>query len=214
MFLFIFCLPSPFPFSEFFFFLRLRPAQMTSGFALSPAIIAAVRPPASQDYLSAASVNGHKAINSSSSSSSSIFAPISLSTCYGRSKCAFSISRKNPRSTIRCDIAVKSAASVDADADLSSPTSLETEEDEKGKATVGARVRVTAPLKVYHVVRVPEVELMGMEGLIKDYVAVWKGKRISANLPYKVQFVKEIEGRGPVKFFTHLKEDEFEFLDP
>lgn len=185
---------------------------MTSGYALlSPAIIAAVRPPTSQDCISAASLNGRKAINSSFSS---IFVPISLSTSYGRSKCAFSISRNNPRSTIRCDIAVKSAASVDADADLSSSTALETEEDEKAKAKIGARVRVTVPLKVYHVVRVPEVELMGMEGFIKDYVVLWKGKRISANLPYKVQFVKEIEGRGPVKFFTHLKEDEFELIDP
>uniref|UniRef100_A0A1J3EI36 Ferredoxin-thioredoxin reductase, variable chain n=1 Tax=Noccaea caerulescens TaxID=107243 RepID=A0A1J3EI36_NOCCA len=186
---------------------------MTSGFALSPAIVAAaVRPLASQDCFSAASVNGRKSTNSCSS----IFVPISLSTSCGRSKCAFSsISRKNPKSTtIRCDIAVKSTASVDADADLSSPTSLETEEDEKAKAKIGAKVRVTAPLKVYHVVRVPEVELMGMEGLIKDYVVLWKGKRISANLPFKVQFVKEIQGRGPVKFFTHLKEDEFELLDP
>ncbi|CAL9229639.1 unnamed protein product [Arabidopsis halleri] len=184
---------------------------MTNGYALSPAIIAAVRPPASQDCLASASLNGRKSINSSSSS---IFVPISLSTSYGRSKCAFSISRKNPRSTIRCDIAVKSAASVDADADLSSSTSLETEEDEKAKEKIGARVRVTVPLKVYHVVRVPEVELMGMEGFIKDYVVLWKGKKISANLPFKVQFVKEIEGRGPVKFFTHLKEDEFELIDP
>ncbi|XP_013628228.1 PREDICTED: lipoyl synthase, chloroplastic isoform X2 [Brassica oleracea var. oleracea] len=173
---------------------------MTSGFALSPAIIAAVRPPASQVRLFTDSVNGRKAIKASSSSSS-------LSTSsYGRSKCAFfSISRKNPRSKkIRCDVSVKSEADL---------TSLETEEDEKAKEKIGARIRVTAPLKVYHVVRVPEVELMGMEGSIKDYVVLWKGKRISANLPFKVQFGKEIEGRGPVKFFAHLKEDEFELID-
>ncbi|CAN8256866.1 unnamed protein product [Cochlearia groenlandica] len=177
---------------------------MTSGYAPSPAIIAAVRPPSSQNY---ASVNGPKAIYSSSRSS------VSLSSPQNRSKRFFSTSRKNPKSKIRCDTAVKSADSMDADA---SPTSsLEAEEDEKAKSKIGARIRVTAPLKVYHVVRVPEpeVELMGMEGLIKDYVVLWKGKRISANLPFKVQFVKDVEGRGPVKFFTHLKEDEFEFLD-
>lgn len=174
---------------------------MTSGFALSPAIIAAVRPPASQVRLLTDSVNGRKAIKASSSSSSSL-----STSSYGRSKCAFfSISRKNPRSKkIRCDVSVKSEADL---------TSLETEEDEKAKEKIGARIRVTAPLKVYHVVRVPEVELMGMEGSIKDYVVLWKGKRISANLPFKVQFVKEIEGRGPVKFFAHLKEDEFELID-
>ncbi|KAG2334419.1 hypothetical protein Bca52824_005599 [Brassica carinata] len=167
---------------------------MTNGFALSPAIIAAAaRPPSPQDRLSAAS------------SCSSISVPTSLSS---RTRCVFSISRKNPRSTLRRDTSVKSSASVDADVSLS-----ETEEDEEAKEKIGARVRVTAPLKVYHVVRVPEVELMGMEGSIKDYVVLWRGKRISANLPFKVQFVKEIEGRGPVKFFAHLKEDEFELID-
>lgn len=53
-----------------------------------------------------------------------------------------------------------------------------------------------------------------MEGFLKQYVAIWKGKRISANFPYKVGFVEEIEGRdGLVKFFVHLKEEEFEFVD-
>ena len=77
---------------------------------------------------------------------------------------------------------------------------------------IGSRVRVSVPLKVYHVPRVPEIDLTGMEGVLKQYVAVWKGKRISVNLPYKIEFVKEIEGRGNVKFFAHLKEDEFEFV--
>ncbi|CAN8298745.1 unnamed protein product [Cochlearia groenlandica] len=39
---------------------------MTSGFALSPAIIAAVRPPSSHERFSSVSVNRHKAIISSS----------------------------------------------------------------------------------------------------------------------------------------------------
>lgn len=68
------------------------------------------------------------------------------------------------------------------------------------------------PLKVHHVPRVPEVDLSGKEGVLKHYVGVWKGKRISANLPYKVEFFIEVEGRGPVKFFAHLKEDEFEYI--
>ncbi|KAJ0238112.1 hypothetical protein HA466_0242270 [Hirschfeldia incana] len=112
-------------------------------------------------------------------------------------------SRRASTMTVRCDVAV----SVNAEeAELS-------EEEIEAKAKVGSSVRVTAPLKVYHVNRVPEVDLEGMEGKVKDYVAVWKGKRISANLPYKVEFFKEVEGRGPVKFVAHLKEDEFEFID-
>ncbi|KAL3516469.1 hypothetical protein ACH5RR_023371 [Cinchona calisaya] len=80
---------------------------------------------------------------------------------------------------------------------------------------IGARVRVKVPLKVYHVPKVPEVELTGKIGFLKQYVAVHKGKRISANLPYKVEFVEENIGgkKGPVKFFAHLKEEEFEYLN-
>ncbi|TKY50515.1 Ferredoxin-thioredoxin reductase, variable chain [Spatholobus suberectus] len=80
------------------------------------------------------------------------------------------------------------------------------------KMKIGARVKVKVPLKVYHVPKVPEVDLTGMEGEIKQYVGLWKGKRISANLPYKVEFVTDIQGRGPVKFFAHLKEDEFDHV--
>lgn len=99
---------------------------------------------------------------------------------------------------------VSSAVEVN---DLSSPPSTSSPE-----ANVGSRIRVTAPLKVYHVPKVPEIEITGLEGVIKQYVGLWKGKRISANLPYKVEFVTEIPGRGPVKFFAHLKEDEFELI--
>ncbi|XWS68403.1 hypothetical protein CRYUN_Cryun04dG0087100 [Craigia yunnanensis] len=112
------------------------------------------------------------------------------------------------RRTISCQAV--STASVDKDEkDASVSGSAEAEEEAK----IGARVRVKVPLKVYHVPRVPEVDLTCLEGVIKQYAGLWKGKRISANLPYKVEFLKEIEGRGPVKFSAHLKEDELEFLD-
>lgn len=89
---------------------------------------------------------------------------------------------------------------------------LETNPSEH-EAKIGAKVWVKVPLKVYHVPRVPKVDLIGMEGVLKQYVAVFKGKKISANLPYKVEFVSQVEGRGSVKFFAHLKEDEFDYLD-
>ncbi|OEL14868.1 Ferredoxin-thioredoxin reductase, variable chain [Dichanthelium oligosanthes] len=79
---------------------------------------------------------------------------------------------------------------------------------------IGRRVRVTAPLRVYHVVKVPDLDIQGMEGVVKQYVGVWKGKRITANLPFKVEFQLAVEGQPkPVKFFVHLREDEFEFVD-
>ncbi|XP_030449885.1 ferredoxin-thioredoxin reductase subunit A1, chloroplastic-like isoform X2 [Syzygium oleosum] len=122
---------------------------------------------------------------------------------------------------VSCEVALKSDAKPSSSSSSSSSSSAETgspsvsgegDGPDGGSARIGARVRVKVPLKVYHVPRVPEVDLTGMEGELKQYVADFKGKRISANLPCKVQFVKEIEGRGPVKFFAHLKEDEFEYV--
>ncbi|KAM5566317.1 ferredoxin-thioredoxin reductase, variable chain, chloroplastic [Rosa sericea] len=113
--------------------------------------------------------------------------------------------RKSRR--IVCEVAIGSDS---ATSDLSPSTSSEVEAAASSK--IGARVKVTVPLKVYHVPRVPEVDITGMEGELKQYVGLWKGKRISANLPYKVQFFVDVEGRGAVKFFAHLKEDEFEYL--
>ncbi|CAH8361334.1 unnamed protein product [Eruca vesicaria subsp. sativa] len=154
---------------------------MSSPIAMSPAFSTAVLPP------------------SSHGSPSFILPPLTSQSRIKRTRAS--------TTTVRCDVATKSADSVNAEeADL-------TEEELQAKAKVGSLIRVTAPLKVYHVNRIPEVDLEGMEGKLKDYVAVWKGKRISANLPYKVEFFKEVEGRGPVKFVAHLKEDEFEFID-
>lgn len=118
--------------------------------------------------------------------------------------------RKSRR--ISCEVAIGSdSATSSAAADLSPSTSSD-EEEAAASTKIGARVRVKVPLKVYHVPRVPEVDITGMEGELKQYVGLWKGKRISANLPYKVQFVVDVEGRGAVKFFAHLKEDEFEYI--
>ncbi|KAE8672744.1 Ferredoxin-thioredoxin reductase, variable chain [Hibiscus syriacus] len=117
---------------------------------------------------------------------------------------AVNVSIKTRRRAVSCQAA--SAASVDEDEKEASVSGSE-------EAKVGAKVRVKAPLKVYHVNRIPELDLNGMEGVIKQFVGVWKGKKISANLPYKVEFVTEVEGRGPVKFLAHLKEDELDFLD-
>lgn len=54
--------------------------------------------------------------------------------------------------TARCDVATKSADSVNVESDLS-------EEEIEAKAKVGSLIRVTAPLKGYHVNPIPEVDL-------------------------------------------------------
>ena len=132
-------------------------------------------------------------------------APISRRSCFPSG-----ISTK-PGSVFR-EVAFKSTDSqtwkISAAVKLNeSSTSTQDVEDKIGK-----RVRVKVPLKVYHIPKVPEVDLSDMEGEIKQYVGLWKGKRISANLPYKVEFISEIPGRGTVKFFAHLKEDEFDYI--
>lgn len=78
---------------------------------------------------------------------------------------------------------------------------------------VGKRVRVTAPARVHHVAKAPGLELRGMEGVVKQYVGVWKGNRVTANLPFKVEFELKLDGQDkPVRFIAHLREEEFEIL--
>lgn len=105
-----------------------------------------------------------------------------------------------------CEVAVE----------LGGSRSSEEEEGEsnnpKAKAEAGSRVRIKGPLKVFHVMKAPELEVGGMEGEVKEVVTTFKGKPISATLPYKVQLSIDGEGDKKIKFFVHLKEDEFEVL--
>jgi hypothetical protein len=88
------------------------------------------------------------------------------------------------------------------------------EEEAEHAPKIGRRVRVTAPLRVYHVVKAPDLDVQGLEGVIKQYVGVWKGKRITANFPFKVEFQVAVDAQPkPVKLFVHLREDEFEYID-
>ncbi|PON36537.1 Lipoyl synthase [Parasponia andersonii] len=151
-------------------------------------------------------------MNSSTFTSSSCRSSLSLS---------FSTRKTTPftrRTRVSCEVAIKSdsktSSSSSSSSDLSASSSSPSSDEDAagGEAKIGARVRVKVPLKVYHVPKVPELDLLGKEGQIKQYVGLWKGKRISANLPYKVEFFTEVEGRGSVKFFSHLREDEFEYV--
>lgn len=149
--------------------------------------------------------------SSSSSSSSSSRLSVSFS-----SRKLFPFPASTRRRRISCEVAIKSdSATSSSSSDLSgspSSSSPATSDDDTGGARIGARVRVKVPLKVYHVPKAPEIDITGLEGVLKQYVGLWKGKRISANLPYKVEFFTEVEGRGQVKFFAHLRNDEFEYV--
>uniref|UniRef100_A0ACD5Z399 Uncharacterized protein n=1 Tax=Avena sativa TaxID=4498 RepID=A0ACD5Z399_AVESA len=102
---------------------------------------------------------------------------------------------------------------VSLTSDVSSSSDVAEEEAEHAPK-IGKRVRITAPLRVYHVVKAPDLDIQGMEGVIKQYVGVWKGKRITANFPFKVEFQVAVETQPkPVKLFVHLREDEFEYIE-
>lgn len=116
----------------------------------------------------------------------------------------------SPSSSPSCNsAAIANSLTLDHD-------SINDEELKKAESKLGAKVRVAVPLKVYHVPKLPEYDLTGKTGVLKQYVGVHKGKKISANLPYKVEFLADdVPGRDgkPVKFSAHLRDDEFEFLD-
>jgi hypothetical protein len=68
----------------------------------------------------------------------------------------------------------------------------------------GTTVKVVKPIKVWHVPKFPDgVDLEGMQGVVVKDVAQYKGKTLSANLPYRVAFETEKDG-APIKFQAHL----------
>lgn len=75
--------------------------------------------------------------------------------------------------------------------------------------SAGAKVKVVKPIKVFHVPKQPELNLEGMEGTVVQDVTQYKGKTLSANLPYKVEFFIDKEN-AKSKFFAHLESDEVE----
>jgi hypothetical protein len=71
---------------------------------------------------------------------------------------------------------------------------------------IGDRVRVKESVIIYHH---PEhrgqgFDIKGLEGELVQIATVWKGKPISANLPFVVQFTK--------KFKAHLRDKELEII--
>ncbi|TVU15121.1 hypothetical protein EJB05_38624, partial [Eragrostis curvula] len=104
------------------------------------------------------------------------------------------------------------ARQVAVGSDVSSSSDVAAEET-AAAGKVGKRVRVTAPVRVHHVAKVPGLELRGMEGVVKQYVGMWKGKRITANLPSRWSSSSSWTARyKPVRFIAHLREEEFEIV--
>jgi len=76
--------------------------------------------------------------------------------------------------------------------------------DESERLPDGTRVRVTQALKVFHAPKRKEgLDLEGMEGELQGYVDIYKGKKLSSNLPAKIKFLIDNDGKES-KFFTHL----------
>ena len=68
----------------------------------------------------------------------------------------------------------------------------------------GAKIRVTADVTLHHVPKKPNYQLKGKEGEVADVVSFFKGKQISANLPYKCIFYEQQEDGKEKKFTAHL----------
>lgn len=74
----------------------------------------------------------------------------------------------------------------------------------------GQRVKVAVPVKVYHAPKHPDgLDLQGMEGVVVKDVTQYKGKVLSANLPFFVEFALP-GGDKPSKFKVHLGEEELQ----
>lgn len=78
-------------------------------------------------------------------------------------------------------------------------------------AAAGNRIKITASIKVYHIPTVPEFDLQGCEGEIRDILGEWKGKSVSANLPLKTQFKVDIDGKS-INFVAHVKDGEYKVV--
>jgi hypothetical protein len=69
----------------------------------------------------------------------------------------------------------------------------------------GDTVKVTRPIVVYHVGKFKDgLNLEGREGVVVENVMNYKGQELSANLPWKVQFLVDGPEGKPVKVLAHL----------
>ena len=67
------------------------------------------------------------------------------------------------------------------------------------------QVKVKDEVKVWHVPGFKAgIDMAGMEGTVQENVTMYKGVKLSPNLPWKVAF--EVEGKNgkPKKFFVHM----------
>ena len=112
---------------------------------------------------------------------------------------ALQVDSRRRRGAVVCEVVVELNGSEEG-----------TSEQEQ-KIGAGTKIRVLGPLKVYHVPKNPDLDIGGMEGIVKDVVTTFKGKPISATFPYKCQLTTS--GEESRKFFVHLKDDEFEVIE-
>ncbi|KAK9814137.1 hypothetical protein WJX72_001144 [[Myrmecia] bisecta] len=84
-------------------------------------------------------------------------------------------------------------------------------EELKAGIEAGTKVKVAKSVVVYHAPKKPELDLESMEGTVLEVIKEWKGKALSANLPYKTQFMLDGEDGGKAKkLLVHLTADEIQ----
>jgi len=89
----------------------------------------------------------------------------------------------------------------------------------EGEIKIGAAVRVAKEVRVFHITGAgPDgYNLEGNEGVVVSRADDYEGRPTTANLPYKVKFQVEVEGKNgkvkTLKTFAHLTKAELERCD-
>ena len=73
------------------------------------------------------------------------------------------------------------------------------------QASEGSRVRVTAPIRVYHSLKYRKgLDIQGLEGTVLTNVMHFKGKTLSATKPWKTALEAKDPAGAPMKLTVHL----------
>lgn len=75
----------------------------------------------------------------------------------------------------------------------------------------GDKLKVNASRLVYHAPKHKDgLDINGMEGTLVEVIEKYQGKTLSANLPYKTQFMIPKDDGRDMKLIVHLAAGEFE----
>jgi hypothetical protein len=85
------------------------------------------------------------------------------------------------------------------------------EGETKAGIEAGTKVKVTKSVKIYHMPKRQDgLDLQGFEGTVQEVITEYQGKPLTANCPYKIQFLIPKDDGKDQKLISHLKASEIE----